>query len=53
MRSPEKGAETALYAAMAPEMEGVTDIVVQESWTYSFAGSHYCTRFTAIAYPMR
>ncbi len=24
MRSPEKGAETALYAAMAPEMEGVT-----------------------------
>ncbi len=24
MRSPEKGAETVLYAAMAPEMEGVT-----------------------------
>ena len=41
------------HALLVSRAQGdyVTDIVVQESWTYSFAGSQYCTRFTAIAYP--
>ena len=43
------------HALLVSRAQGdyVTDIAVQESWTYSFAGSRYCTRFTATAYPRR
>lgn len=41
------------YSSLVSLAQGdyVVDIAVQESWTYSFVGSSYCTRFTATAYP--
>ncbi len=41
MRSPEKGAETVLYAATAPEMEGVTgEYLVDREWRASSRRSY-------------
>jgi hypothetical protein len=29
----------------------ISDVKVQESWTYGFIGTLYCTRLEAMAYP--
>ena len=35
------------------EVEYITDIKVEESWTYGFVGTAYTTKITATAYPKK
>ncbi len=36
---------------MAAGNDYITDIKIQESWTYAFVGTVYTTAYTAMAYP--
>lgn len=44
-------AEAYAYLQQAAGSDHITDIKVQESWTYAFVGTVYTTTMTATAYP--
>lgn len=49
------GREARAYTELLAQARGdyITDIQIEERWFYGFVGTGYCTKLTAMAYPVK